>query len=269
MAFDISHIMQGGDFRTKSLGQLAAEAEQEARTRNKAREDEIRNIYGEMLSLYSPGGAMEKAGMQQIQRAKVGATTGTMQRDISRGLYGIRPYEAEWEATTGVGARMTLEDMLTRGRAAIMGQQASFIERIEDQYPDLGAVERGYAAQASTPGGQRTGGTGTSWTGTEPSIGGYKDWQAEPSTTDYGALNKKLSETPSVSDPINTTLAQLYTEGRAEGTETQTESLGSTEKRTYPGMYTANGVQYVGRGRQRGRVIGWKGSRPLTTPDPE
>jgi len=181
MAFDISHIMQGGDFRTKSLGQLAAEAEQEARTRNKAREDEIRNIYGEMLSLYSPGGAMEKAGMQQIQRAKVGATTGTMQRDISRGLYGIRPYEAEWEATTGVGARMTLEDMLTRGRAAIMGQQASFIERIEDQYPDLGAVERGYSAMASTP--SRTYGTSSAKTGlSESAFGGYTNWEADPSS---------------------------------------------------------------------------------------
>ena len=192
--------------KPKSLAQLVAEAEAEITARNQAREAEIRSIYSDMYNLYAPGGAMEKAGLQQIERAKVGSVSGSMQRDISRGLYGIRPYEQEWEATTGVGARMTLEDMLTRGRAAIMGQKASFVERIEDEYPDLSAVERAYAAQSSIPSGV---------SGTSPSnrpgwsiSGTYGGVGVDPSTTDYSALNERLRAASDAAAEVRSSMAQ-------------------------------------------------------------
>ena len=226
--------------KPKSLAQLAAEAEAETREANKAREAEIRSIYSDMYNLYSPGGAMEKAGLQQIERAKVGSTTASMQRDISRGLYGIRPYEQEWESTVGASARLTLEDMLTKGRAAIMGQKASFVERIENEYPDLGAVERGYAAQSSMPSSRSSGISGISGT-----YGGVK---VDPSTTDYDALNARLEEASQAAAEVRAgmsqakPLSQEYPELYSKDTtmSTAVKNYVNDIKRVNPGANTSH-----------------------------
>ena len=197
-----------------------------------------------MLNLYSSGGAMEKAGLQQIERAKTGATTSSMQRDIGRGLYGIRPYEQEWEATTGAGAVITLEDVLSRGRAAILGQQASVVERIENKYPDLNAVSQAYGAAGSV------GGSSTS-SGIESPIVGTTGQTVTPGTVPQGQLSLQG--------------------GGSTTTQSTTTTSNAYNGRTYPGMYQKDGVWYVGTGKQRGRVTGWPktSSRPYTTPDPE
>jgi len=167
---------------------------------------EATNIYDKIISMYGPEGAYGKAAEQVLGLQKVRDVGATAQRDISRGLYGIRPYEQEWEATTGATARLTLEDIKLQRQASALGAKASFITGIETPYPDYGSLMQAVQAQASTPSYAPSSGGGgsafpstwgestpfigqpanvspaTSTTGTAP-IGGYASYGTAQETT--------------------------------------------------------------------------------------
>ena len=121
------------------LDELIAEfraKEEEALASNEERKNQILEIFDTQLSAYESGGAFEKASLAEIDKQKVRDVGETSQSDISRGLYGIRPYGQEWESAVGAGARLKLEDLMQQRRSEVLGAEAGFLERIEEPYPD-------------------------------------------------------------------------------------------------------------------------------------
>ena len=142
--------------------------EEGARLSNLARKDQVSQIYQDIIKRYEPGGAFGAGYEAQLQRQKIGDVGKTAQRDIGRGLYGIRPYEQEWEATTGASARLKLEDLRMERLSGAQTGMAGFLERIEEPYPDYSALMaasqaqgQGYSPQRAAP----TGGGGYSTPG--------------------------------------------------------------------------------------------------------
>ena len=122
--------------------------EAEARAANIKRREQVTSIFDEIIARYGPGGTYGKGAEALLERQKVRDVGATAQRDISRGLYGIRPYEQEWEAGVGAESRLRLEDIkMERLSAAQMGK-AGFMERIEEPYPDYSALMQAATAQA-------------------------------------------------------------------------------------------------------------------------
>lgn len=124
--------------------------EEEARAANVKRQQQIESIFDEIIARYGPGGTYGAAAESLLARQKIRDVGAVGQRDISRGMYGVRPYEAEWEAEVGAPARLRLEDIkMERLSAAQMGK-AGFMERVEEPYPEYGALLQ--AAQAAGAG---------------------------------------------------------------------------------------------------------------------
>lgn len=122
--------------------------EAEARAANIKRREQVTSIFDEIIARYGPGGTYGKGAEALLERQKVRDVGATAQRDIGRGLYGIRPYEQEWEAGVGAEARLRLEDIkMERLSTAQMGK-AGFMERIEEPYPDYSALMQAASAQA-------------------------------------------------------------------------------------------------------------------------
>jgi len=117
--------------------------ERSARRANLRREKEIRGYYDEMVGLYAPGGEFGKGYEAQLERAKTkDVATGTQQL-ISSGLYGTTTAAGlgqTWEENVGAPARLRLEDLRMQKYADILGQKASFVERIQNEYPDYGLI---------------------------------------------------------------------------------------------------------------------------------
>lgn len=126
--------------------------EAEARAANIKRREQVTSIFDEIIARYGPEGTYGKGAEALLERQKVRDVGATAQRDIGRGLYGIRPYEQEWEAGVGAEARLRLEDIkMERLSTAQMGK-AGFMERIEEPYPDLSALMQAVSAQAGAGG---------------------------------------------------------------------------------------------------------------------
>lgn len=125
----------------------------------KTRRSQIESIYSDIIKRYEPGGAFGAGYESLIQRQKVKDVGATSQRDISRGLYGIRPYEAEWEATTGASARLRLEDIRMERLGGAQTGMAGFLERIEEPYPDYSSLFQASQAQGQ----EQAGGGGSSY----------------------------------------------------------------------------------------------------------
>lgn len=160
--------------------------ESEAYAANLARQKEIEAIYDKMIAMYGPGGTYG-AGMEaELAKQKVRDVGVTAQRDISRGMYGIRPYEQEWESAVGAPARLKLEDIKTERLSAALGAKAGFEERIEQPYPDYSAMAQMMVAGY---GGEMGGGISYGARGASPAaaqFGGYSQWTATPAEMSYG-----------------------------------------------------------------------------------
>lgn len=116
--------------------------------------DEFQSIVGE-------GPTFGKSYLDILERAKVRDVSATKQSDISRGLYGLRDRGTEWESSVGAGARLKLEDLLTERLSSALGAKASFLQSIEEPYPDYSGLMEANRAQAAIP--SRTiGSSGTS-----------------------------------------------------------------------------------------------------------
>ena len=155
--------------------------EEQARLSNLSRKEQVSKIYEDIIKRYEPGGAFGAGYEAQLQRQKIGDVGATAQRDIGRGLYGIRPYEAEWEATTGATARLKLEDLRMERLSGAQTGMAGFLERIEEPYPDYSALMAASQAQGGSqviPRQQPTGG-GSSY-------GQYKPLPTLAGTFGYG-----------------------------------------------------------------------------------
>lgn len=120
---------------------------------NLAREKEIRAITDEIIRRYSPGGAFQQAGLQQLATQKVSDVGAGMQRLISSGLAGTEAagaLETGWEQAVGAPARLSLEDLMMQRLSEAQLGKAGFLERVETQGPDYGLIAS-LAGQASQP----------------------------------------------------------------------------------------------------------------------
>lgn len=113
-------------------------ASNQARQANVARQARIEGMYGEMLKSVGRGGAFEKAGLADIEEARVKGVGEETQSMISSGIYGTTtaagvPAKHRKIATQ---ARLKLEDVMSQRELAIKQQKIGFLERIEDAYPD-------------------------------------------------------------------------------------------------------------------------------------
>jgi len=139
----------GGGFNLSSLYADFQKREEGALAANKAREAEIRGIYGDIIG--QGQGAARTAGLAEIEQGKTRAVGAGTQQMISSGLYGTTtaasiPVQAE--QTAGL-QRLKLEDMLTqRTNVAKLGL-AGFAERIETPYPDYSMLMNAMIAQGS------------------------------------------------------------------------------------------------------------------------
>lgn len=123
-----------------SLLQLYTQMAEKARLSNLERQKTVESIFDEIIARYGPGGQFGKGYESELATQKVQDVGKTAQRDISRGMYGIRPYEQEWEKTVGSGARLKLEDIRMERLSGAQTGKASFLERIEQPYPDYGPL---------------------------------------------------------------------------------------------------------------------------------
>lgn len=142
--------------------------EESARLSNLSRKEQVESIYTDIIKRYEPGGGFGAGYESLLKRQKVHDVGATAQRDISRGLHGIRPYEAEWEATTGATGRLKLEDIRMERLSGAQTGMASFLERIDEPYPDYSSLLAASQAQGQSAG------SGTSSSGGD-SGGDYMD----------------------------------------------------------------------------------------------
>ena len=146
---DYASLLQG--FEEREAGTLASQ---------RAREKEIRDIYGEEIAQYQEGGAFKQAGLADIEQAKTRAIGAGTQQMISSGLYGTTtaasiPVQAEAQAGQ---ARLKLEDILQQRTTEAKRGLAGFVERIQEPYPDYSQLLQASAAQAQLPNQRRGGG---------------------------------------------------------------------------------------------------------------
>jgi len=137
MAYDINAIIA-------SLQQKEAQAY----AANLARKEQVEGIYDAIIERYGAGGTFGTGFEAELEQAKTSAVGGAIQRDISRGLYGVTPYEATWEKEIGTPARLKLEDIKMEKLTSAEMAKAGFLERIEEPYPDYG-LTASLAAQAA------------------------------------------------------------------------------------------------------------------------
>jgi len=127
----------------------------EARSANEARQGRIESIFDEVIARYGPGGSFGKSYLQQLGAQKtrdVGAETQGM---ISSGLYGTTTtagIPGKWEAEVGAPARLKLEDLMMERLSSAQLGKASFLERIQEPYPDYSALTQASAAGAGSGG---------------------------------------------------------------------------------------------------------------------
>jgi len=137
--------------RSPQYGGLIAgfgRASAQARAANIARQKRIESMYSEMMGRYQPGGAFEKAGLGEIEKAKTKGVGQETQQMISSGMYGTTTTAGigrGWEAGVGAPARLRLEDIMQQRLTGIQQQKAGFLERIQEPYPDYSALMRAIA----------------------------------------------------------------------------------------------------------------------------
>ena len=124
---------------TRQIGAQSASA----RRANIERRKQIEGMYDKMMGMVEPGGAFEKRGLGEIERARTKGVGQETQQMISSGMYGTTTAAGvgrKWEADVGAPARLRLEDIMQQRQLGVMGQKAGFLERIEDVYPDYSSL---------------------------------------------------------------------------------------------------------------------------------
>lgn len=114
-----------------------------ARQANIARQRRIESLYSEMMKRVQPGGAFEKRGLGEIERARTKGVGQETQQMISSGMYGTTTAAGvprRWEAEVGAPARLRLEDIMQQRQMGVQQQLAGFLERIQEPYPDYRAL---------------------------------------------------------------------------------------------------------------------------------
>jgi len=125
--------------------------EAQAYKANLERKEIIEEMYDEMIARYGAGGTFGAGYKAELETAKKSAISSATQTDISRGLYGVSPYEATWEKEVGAPARLKLEDIKMEKLTAAEQAKAGFLERIEEPYPDYGLIASLAAQAVQTP----------------------------------------------------------------------------------------------------------------------
>lgn len=121
----------------------------EAKRANEMRYGQAMSIYDEIIKRYQPGGGFGKAALGLLEKQKTRDVGGQTQQMISSGLYGTTTtagLPSKWEAEVGAPSRLRLEDIMMERLSQAQVGKAGFIERREDEYPDVGAAA-GYAGQ--------------------------------------------------------------------------------------------------------------------------
>lgn len=167
-------------------------AETEARQKQLEQAELARTYLQQIVDIYGPEGAYGRGMELMLESQKRQDIGRAAQTGISRGLYGIRDYGAEWEATVGTKARATLEDIRLGRRAQALAGLAGFEAGIEYEQPDYATLMQAVAAGQQIPSGTvvtPTYGTTTEVTGargrpgwTPPQVSGMTQWTAEPAT---------------------------------------------------------------------------------------
>ena len=119
--------------------------QESAKRANLARQGQITSMYDEMMKRYQPGGAFERRGLGEIERAKTKGVGKETQQMISSGLFGTTTAAQtgrRWEAEVGAPSRLRLEDIMQQRMTGIQQKKAGFLERIEDVYPNYSALLR-------------------------------------------------------------------------------------------------------------------------------
>ena len=141
---------------TGGLEKAFAAMSSEAKESNIKRQKKIEAIFDEIIARYQPGGSFGKSYLQQLGEQKtrdVGAGTQSL---ISSGMYGTTTtagLPGKWEAEVGAPARLKLEDIQMERLSSAQLGKASFLERIEEPYPDYNALMQASAASGSSGGG--------------------------------------------------------------------------------------------------------------------
>jgi hypothetical protein len=131
---------------------------------NKTRETEIRGLYGEIINRYSSGGSFEAEALGQLGKQKTQDVGKYTQDMIGSGMYGTTQTAqlgSRWEQEIGAPSRLKLEDIMAQRLSGAQGDMASFIERIQNAYPDTGQIASLFQG-ASSGGGYSGGGGGSS-----------------------------------------------------------------------------------------------------------
>jgi len=128
--------------------------EAEAKESNKARETEIRGLYGSILNgLTGSENSLRASGLKDIETQSNKLVGNETQNLISSGLFGTTtaasvPTRVASEFTEP--SRLKLEDMLSQRKTEAQLGLAGFVERIQNPYPDYNNLVQAQIAQAST-----------------------------------------------------------------------------------------------------------------------
>ena len=149
---------------TGNLESMFSKLSSQQLSANKKRKAQIEGIYDEVIARYGPGGTFGKSYLQQLESQKVRDVGAGTQNLISSGMYGTTTtagLPGKWEAETGAPARLKLEDLMMERLSTAQLGKASFLENIQEPYPDYAALMSASAAAGSSGGGS-SGGGGTS-----------------------------------------------------------------------------------------------------------
>lgn len=125
-----------------AISQISAQ-QASARRANEQRYAQIMDIYNKVIERAGPGGAFEKAGLGEIERARTRGVGKETQQMISSGMYGTTTaagIERGWETDVGAPARLRLEDIMEQRLTSAQLGKAGAIERREDVYPDYSSL---------------------------------------------------------------------------------------------------------------------------------
>jgi hypothetical protein len=115
----------------------------EARAANEARYAEAKQIYDEIIGMFSPEGDFGKGLLAQLDRAKEKSVAQGSQALVSSGLYGTTQaagLEKKFEEEVGAPARLQIESERIGKYTGALKDKAGMIERREDEYPDYNMI---------------------------------------------------------------------------------------------------------------------------------
>jgi hypothetical protein len=117
----------------------------QANKANKIREQEIRDLFKDILSRYGEGGTFGAGYEAQLGRQKVKDVAFGMQNLVSSGMSNTTQPAGigkKWEEEIGAPERLKLEDLRMDRLSQAQQDYGSFIERISDQAPDMSLISQ-------------------------------------------------------------------------------------------------------------------------------